>query len=66
MENLAPGWAQTKRAMILARLHWPSPEKSPTKWVAETGGEAGREEEPMPVAMKWSPITEQQVQEVQL
>jgi hypothetical protein len=30
MENLAPGWAQTKRAMILTRLHWPSGNQS--KW----------------------------------
>lgn len=26
-ENLAPAWAQAKRAMILTRLHWPAPEK---------------------------------------
>jgi hypothetical protein len=26
-ENLAPAWSQAKRALILTRLHWPSPEK---------------------------------------
>lgn len=26
-ENLAPAWSQAKRAMILTRLHWPTPEK---------------------------------------
>ena len=30
MENLAPGWAHTKRAMILTRLHWPTPG---TDWI---------------------------------
>ena len=33
MEQLAPGWAQTKRAMILTRLHWPAASPPPeTRW----------------------------------
>jgi hypothetical protein len=32
MENLAPSWAQVKRAMILTRLHWPAGEKPAAQW----------------------------------
>ncbi len=31
-ENLAPAWAQAKRALILTRLHWPTPEKATPAW----------------------------------
>ncbi|GIK42131.1 MAG: hypothetical protein BroJett011_59640 [Chloroflexota bacterium] len=33
-ENLSPGWASTKRMMILTQLHWP-PTPSSSKWKAE-------------------------------
>lgn len=33
MEQLSPGWAQAKRAMILTRAHWPAPSPSPeSRW----------------------------------
>ena len=36
MEQLAPGWAQTKRAMILTRLHWPSSSSTPeSRWTVK-------------------------------
>lgn len=42
MEHLAPGWAQTKRAMILTRLHWPSPPPAPeTRWAPKLPKEEG-------------------------
>lgn len=41
MEQLAPGWAQTKRAMILTRLHWPSAPPVPEKrWALKQPEEA--------------------------
>lgn len=43
-ENLAPAWSQTKRALILTRLHWPTPEKDKPgpAWEAAPGAEAER------------------------
>lgn len=38
-ENLAPAWAQTKRAMILTRLHWPATEKPGPAWQTISPGE---------------------------
>jgi hypothetical protein len=31
-ENLAPAWAQAKRALILTRLHWPTMERPTPAW----------------------------------
>lgn len=43
-ENLAPAWAQTKRALILTRLHWPTPnqEKPTPAWTAAPLAEADK------------------------
>lgn len=38
VETLAPGWAQTKRAMILTRLHWPTARPG---WVAQKDDQPG-------------------------
>jgi hypothetical protein len=36
MEQLAPSWAQTKRAMILTRLHWPGSSSTPeSRWTVK-------------------------------
>ncbi|MBE7556706.1 MAG: hypothetical protein HS126_37120 [Anaerolineales bacterium] len=36
MEQLAPSWAQTKRTMILTRLHWPSSSPAPeSRWTVK-------------------------------
>lgn len=39
-ENLAPAWAQAKRAMILTRLHWPTPDKEIPAWATAPLAEA--------------------------
>lgn len=54
MENLAPGWAQVKRAMILTRLHWPNGEKPAAQWV--------KAEPVEPVVMKPLPRKGQKVE----
>jgi len=40
MEQLAPAWAQAKRAMILTRLHWPEPAPERRWQVKPTAEEA--------------------------
>jgi hypothetical protein len=52
MEQLAPSWAQAKRAMILTRLHWPTGQKGPVGWEKQMPGKT--------VVMKPPPKTTKQ------
>jgi len=43
IEKLAPGWAQTKRALTLIRLHWPPAAAEPT-WSPVAGRQAAADQ----------------------